>query len=74
MYVATRDRIKKNNKLSKVDWGITIINTKKNILLQNRIMKKNQAFYYFYFQIKKYTVSFKNHKQKLFKIFKFKDI
>ena len=29
MYVATRDSIKKNNKLSKVDWGITIINTKK---------------------------------------------
>ena len=28
MYVATRDSIKKNNKLSKVDWGITIISTK----------------------------------------------
>ena len=27
-YVATRDNIKKNNKLSKVDWGITMIITK----------------------------------------------
>ena len=29
MNVATRDNIKKNNKLSKVDWGINIISTKK---------------------------------------------
>jgi len=28
MYVAIRDSIKKNNKLSKVDWGITIISKK----------------------------------------------
>ncbi len=29
MNVATRDNIKKNNKLSNVDWGINIISTKK---------------------------------------------
>ena len=29
MNVAKRDNIKKNNKLSNVDWGINIISTKK---------------------------------------------
>ncbi len=42
MYVAIRDNIKKNNKLSKVDWGITIISTKNNIFLEKRILDKNQ--------------------------------
>ncbi len=49
MNVATRDSIKKNNKLSKVDCGITIISTKNNTFLQNRILKKNQPFNYFLF-------------------------
>ena len=49
MYVAIRDSIKKNNKLSKVDWGITIISTKNNIFLEKRILKKNQPFNYFLF-------------------------
>ena len=48
MYVAIRDSIKKNNKLSKVDWGITII-SKNNIFLEKRILKKNQPFNYFLF-------------------------
>ena len=47
MYVATRDNIKKNNKLSNVDWGITMSSTKNDISLKKRIMKKNQPFHYF---------------------------
>jgi len=48
MYVARRESIKKNNKLSKVDWGITISSTKNdNIYLEKRILKKKQPFHYF---------------------------
>jgi len=49
MYVATRESIKKNNKLSKVDWGITMSSTKNDISLEKRIMQKNQPFNYFLF-------------------------
>ncbi|KGF96791.1 hypothetical protein EU96_1427 [Prochlorococcus marinus str. MIT 9302] len=49
MYIATIESIKKNNKLSKVDWGITIISPKNNIFLEKRILKKNQPFNYFLF-------------------------
>jgi len=42
-------QIKKNNKLSKVDWGITMSSTKNDISLKKRILKKNQPFYYFLF-------------------------
>ena len=51
MYVATRDSIKKNNKLSKVDWGITLISILNNIFLDKRILKKNQPLNYFLFAI-----------------------
>jgi len=51
MYVARRESIKKNNKLSKVDWGITMRSTKNYISLEKRILKKNQPFNNFYFQI-----------------------
>jgi len=48
MYVATRESIKKNNKLSNVDWGITMMSsTKNNISSEKRILKKNQPFSYF---------------------------
>ena len=47
MCVATRDSIKKNNKLSKVDWGINIINTKNNASLEKRILKKKSTLNYF---------------------------
>ncbi len=47
MYVARRESIKKNNKLSKVDWGITMSSTKNDISLKKRILKKNQPFHYF---------------------------
>ena len=53
MYVARRESIKKNNKLSKVDWGITMSSTKNDISLEKRILKKNQPFNYFFFQINK---------------------
>jgi len=33
MYVARRESIKKNNKLSKVDWGITMSRTKNDIYI-----------------------------------------
>jgi len=49
MYVARRERIKKNNKLSKVDCGITMSSTKNNTFLEKRILKKNQPFNYFLF-------------------------
>jgi len=49
MYVARRESIKKNNKLSKVDWGITMSSTKNDISLEKRILKKNQPFNYFLF-------------------------
>ena len=48
MYVARRESIKKNNKLSKVDWGITMRSTKDDISLKKRILKKNQPFHYFF--------------------------
>jgi len=51
MYVARRESIKKNNKLSKVDWGITMSSTKNDISLKKRILKKNQPFHYFLFII-----------------------
>ena len=54
MYVARRESIKKNNKLSKVDWGITMSSTKNDISLEKRIPEKNQPFNYFYFQINKF--------------------
>ncbi len=43
MYVARRESIKKNNKLSKVDWGITMSSTKNDISLKKRILK-NQTY------------------------------
>ncbi len=49
MYVARRESIKKNNKLSKVDWGITMSSTKNDISLEKRILKKNQPFHHFLF-------------------------
>jgi len=49
MYVATRDSIKKNNKLSKVDWGIIMSSRKNNISLEKRIMEKNQPLNHFLF-------------------------
>ena len=55
MYVAIRESIKKNNKLSKVDWGITMSSTKNNISLEKRILKKNQPFNYFYSQTYKFN-------------------
>jgi len=39
MYVARRESIKKNNKLSKVDWGITMSSTKNDISLKKLILK-----------------------------------
>jgi len=48
MYVATRDSIKKNNKLSKVDWGITMSSTKNDISLEKRILKKKSTLSLFF--------------------------
>ena len=59
MYVARRESIKKNNKLSKVDWGITMSSTKDNISLKKRILKKNQPFHHFYSQTYKFNLSYK---------------
>ena len=59
MYVARRESIKKNNKLSKVDWGITMISSKNYISLKKRILKKNQPLYYFYSQTYKFNYSYK---------------
>jgi len=55
MYVARRESIKKNNKLSKVDWGITMCSTKNDISLKKRILKKNQPFHYFFSQTYKFN-------------------
>jgi len=49
MYVARRESIKKNNKLSKVDWGITMSSTKKDISLKKRIQKKKSTLSLFFF-------------------------
>ena len=49
MYVARSESIKKNNKLSKVDWGSTMSSTKNDISLKKRILKKNQPFHHFLF-------------------------
>ena len=59
MYVARRESIKKNNKLSKVDWGITMSSTKYAISLKKRIMKKNQPFNYFYSKTYNFNLSYK---------------
>ena len=59
MYVARRESIKKNNKLSKVDWGITMSNIKNDIYLKKQILKKNQPFHYFYSQTYKSNLSYK---------------
>ncbi len=48
MKFATRDSIKKNNKLSKVDWGITMSSTKNDLSLEKRILKKNQPLSLFF--------------------------
>ena len=58
MYVARRESIKKNNKLSKVDWGITMSSTKNDISLKKRILKKNQPFNYFYSKTYKFNLLF----------------
>ena len=55
MYVARRESIKKNNKLSKVDWGITMSSTKNDISLKKRILKKNQPLNYFFSQNYKFN-------------------
>ncbi len=59
MYVAIRESIKKNNKLSKVDCGMTISSIKNDISLKKRILKKNQPFHYFYSQTYKLNLSYK---------------
>ena len=59
MYVARRESIKKNNKLSKVDWGITMSSTKNDISLKKRILKKNQPFHYFFSQSYKFNLPYK---------------
>ena len=51
MYVAIIDSIKKNNKLSTIDWGITIISDKNNIFLNKQILKKNQPLFYLFFKL-----------------------
>ena len=60
MYVARRESIKKNNKLSKVDWGITMSSTKNDLYLEKRILKKKQPFHYLYSQTYKFDLSYKN--------------
>jgi len=65
MYVAIRESIKKNNKLSKVDWGITMSSTKNDISLEKRILKKNQPFHYFYTQTYKLNFLIKSLKFRL---------
>ncbi len=60
MYVARRESIKKNNKLSNVDWGITMNSTNNDISLKKRILKKNQPFHYLFFQTYKFDLSYKN--------------
>ena len=58
MYVARRDSIKKNNKLSNVDWGITMSSNNNDISLEKRILKKNQPFHYFFLNYK-FNLSYK---------------
>ena len=65
MYDATKDSIKKNNKLSKVDWGITLIIISNNIFLDNRILKKNQPLNYFYLQFNKFIIIKKSSRFRL---------
>ena len=65
IYVARRESIKKNNKLSKVDWDITMINSKIVYLQKNEFWKKINPLIIFYFQINK----FKNLKNLLNKNF-----
>lgn len=48
MYVARRESIKKNNKLSKVDWGITMSSTKNDIYLKKRILIKKSTLALFF--------------------------
>ena len=60
MYVARRESIKKNNKLSKVDWGITMSSNKNDISLKKRILKKNQPFHNFYSQTYKFLLILNN--------------
>jgi len=62
MYVARRESIKKNNKLSKVDWGITMSSTKNDISLKKRILKKNQPFHHFFSQNYKFNYLIKTLK------------
>ena len=64
MYVATRDSIKKNNKLSKVDGEKIIKATKDNIFLEKLNLKKNQPFSYFYFCIIKFPNLIKSFRSK----------
>jgi len=55
MYVARRESIKKNNKLSKVDWGITMSSTKNDISLKKRILKKKSTLSLFFSQNYKFN-------------------
>ncbi len=43
MYVARRESIKKNNKLSKVDWGITMSSTKKLYIFKETNSEKKST-------------------------------
>ena len=43
MYVASRESIKKNNKLSKVDWGITMSSTKKLYIFKETNSEKKST-------------------------------
>ena len=65
MYVARRESTKKNNKLSKVDWGITMSSTKNDISLEKRILKKNQPFHYFFSQTYKFNCLIKTLRLRL---------
>ena len=47
MYVATRDSIKKNNRLSKVDWGIILISINNNIYRQTDSEEKSTLKLFF---------------------------
>jgi len=65
MYVARRESIKKNNKLSKVDWGITMSSTKNDISLKKRILKKINPSIIFYFQTNNFNLSYKSMRFRL---------
>jgi len=45
--VARRESIKKKNKLSNEDWGITMSSTKNDISLKKRILKKKSTLLLF---------------------------